>query len=202
MNGQDDRSYCMPRPSVREDIVVAALKTLHAKGFNGTSVQDITDAAEVPKGSFYNHFESKEELAAVALDRYWQKAQASLSLLADEKTPPVERLKTYFRYLAGIARRGEFRRGCFIGNMATEMPEHSLVLREKLSTLFVTWTQAIDSCVQEAQANGSLRRDIDAAAIASFLLNAWEGALMRSKVDRNARSFAAFEEVVFTALAP
>lgn len=192
----------MSRPSVKEDIVVAALETLHAKGFNGTSVQDITDAADVPKGSFYNHFESKEDLAAVALDRYWLKAQASLSLLADEKAPPLERLKKYFRYLASLTRRGEFRRGCFIGNMASEMPGHSPLLREKLSTLFVTWTRAIEACVQEAQANGSVRRDIDASAIASFLLNAWEGALMRSKVDRNARPFTAFEKVVFTSLAP
>jgi TetR/AcrR family transcriptional repressor of nem operon len=190
----------MPKPSVREEIVGAALKTLHAKGFNGTSVQDITDAAEVPKGSFYNHFKSKEDLAAEVLDRYWEKAQVSLGLLTDEKVPPLERLKQYFRYLAAIAKRGEFRRGCFIGNMASEMPEHSPLLREKLGVLFAAWTKAIESCVNEAQANGSLRRDLDASATATFLLNAWEGALMRSKVDRNARSFAAFEDIVFTAL--
>jgi TetR/AcrR family transcriptional regulator, transcriptional repressor for nem operon len=191
----------MPRPSLKEDIIAAALETLHTKGFNGTSVQDITDAAEVPKGSFYNHFESKEDLAADALDRYWQQGHASLSLLTDEKTPPLERLKRYFRRLGAVARQGEFRRGCFIGNLGTEMSEQSPLLREKLSTLLATWTRAIESCVKEAQASGSLRRDIDASTIASFLLNAWEGALMRSKVDRNARSFAAFEDVVFTALA-
>ena len=62
----------MPRESVKDQIIAAAVEALHSKGFNGTSVQDITDAAKVPKGSFYNHFESKEELAVAALDRYWQ----------------------------------------------------------------------------------------------------------------------------------
>jgi TetR/AcrR family transcriptional regulator, transcriptional repressor for nem operon len=50
----------MSRPNTREEIVQAALKCLVEKGFNAVGVQDITEAAGVPKGSFYNHFESKE----------------------------------------------------------------------------------------------------------------------------------------------
>src|SRR5262249_36144959 len=48
----------MARPSVKEQIVEAGLKTFHEKGFNGCGVQEITACAGVPKGSFYNHFES------------------------------------------------------------------------------------------------------------------------------------------------
>jgi TetR/AcrR family transcriptional repressor of nem operon len=66
------------------------------KGFNATSVEDITNAAKVPKGSFYNHFKSKEDLAVEALDRYWQRMQTSLALLSDEKSPPVTRLSGTF----------------------------------------------------------------------------------------------------------
>ena len=40
-------------------------------GFNGSSVQDITEAAGVPKGSFYNYFDSKEALGAAVIDYYW-----------------------------------------------------------------------------------------------------------------------------------
>ena len=53
----------MPRPSMRDHLVASALEALHRQGFNGSAVQDITDAAGVPKGSFYNYFESKEALA-------------------------------------------------------------------------------------------------------------------------------------------
>src|SRR6266436_3990981 len=67
----------MPRASTKEQIVTAAVETLHMKGFNATSVEDITNAAKVPKGSFYNHFKSKEDLAVEALDRYWQNMQTS-----------------------------------------------------------------------------------------------------------------------------
>ena len=102
----------MARPSTREQIITAAVDTLHRKGFNGTSVQDITEAAQVPKGSFYNHFESKELLAVEALERYWQKVLNGLSGLGEETVPAATRLKQYFQYLNEVARQGDYRTGC------------------------------------------------------------------------------------------
>jgi TetR/AcrR family transcriptional regulator, transcriptional repressor for nem operon len=192
----------MPRESVKELIVAAAVEALHRKGFNGTSVQDITDAATVPKGSFYNHFESKEELAVAALDRYWQGVLDGLRPLSDAKISPVDRLKKYFRSLGERGRAREYRTGCMIGNLSTEMADQSDMVRERLAVVLAAWTRAIESCVREAQADGSMRRDLDARTIAAFLLNAWEGAVMRSKVDRDAASLATFEDVAFTVLAP
>ena len=60
----------MARHSLREEIVEAALEQFHAYGFNAAGVKDITDRVGVPKGSFYNHIDSKEALAVVALQRY------------------------------------------------------------------------------------------------------------------------------------
>ena len=57
-------------PSVREQIVQAGIEDPVEKGFNGVGVQEITDTAGVPKGSFYNHFESKEALGAEIVERY------------------------------------------------------------------------------------------------------------------------------------
>jgi TetR/AcrR family transcriptional repressor of nem operon len=190
----------MPRASTKEQIVTAAVETLHMKGFNATSVEDITNAAKVPKGSFYNHFKSKEDLAIEALDRYWQNMQISLGLLSDEKRPPVARLKRHFRHLGKVAREGEYRAGCMIGNMSTEMPDQSRPVREKLAVLLAAWGRAIESCIKEAQADGSIRLDMDPRTLSGFLLNSWEGAVMRSKVDRGAESITTFADVVFSVL--
>jgi TetR/AcrR family transcriptional repressor of nem operon len=165
-------------------------------------VQDITDAANVPKGSFYNHFNSKEELAVAALDRYWQGLLGRLGPLSDAKTPAVDRLKRYFRDLGERGRAREYRAGCMIGNMSTEMAGQSDMMRERLAIVLAAWSRAIESCVRDAQAEGAMRRDLDAKAIASFMLNAWEGAVTQSKVDRDTAPLAAFEDVVFTVLAP
>ena len=196
-NGHIDE---MPRPSVKEEIVQAALKVLHQRGFNATGVQDITAAAGVPKGSFYNHFESKEALGLEALERYWQGALNSLDALKDEDVRPVARLKAYFRKLNELARKFKYRPGCMIGNLSVEMSDQSPMIRERLAIILAKWSRAIEQCVKEAQVEGSMRRDLDAKAIAAFLLNSWEGAVMRAKVDRNDVSFDQFEKIVFTSL--
>ena len=64
-----------------------------------------------------------------------------------------------------------------------------------------SWSRAIEACVKEAQADGSLRRDLDAKSMAAFMLNSWEGAVLRSKVDRSDAALVAFEKIVFGSLA-
>ena len=73
----------MARPNVRERLLDAGVEIFHRCGFNGCGVQEITEAAGVPKGSFYNHFASKEALGAAVLDRYWhQRVGDTLRILA------------------------------------------------------------------------------------------------------------------------
>ncbi len=57
----------MARSGVRDKIVSAAADRFHALGFNACGVQEIVDAAGVPKGSFYNYFKAKELLALEVL---------------------------------------------------------------------------------------------------------------------------------------
>src|SRR5579872_5259713 len=92
------REASMARPSLREKLASSAVDTLHSHGFNGCSIQDITEAAGVPKGSFFNHFENKEDLAIDALHRYLEGTRSDM--LFDESVPPVDRLKNHFTYLS------------------------------------------------------------------------------------------------------
>jgi len=50
----------MAKLSVREKIVAAGAERFHALGYNACGVQEIVDAAGVPKGSFYNYFKAKD----------------------------------------------------------------------------------------------------------------------------------------------
>src|ERR1700738_3694846 len=84
----------MPRPNVKEQLIQAGLKSLLKRGFNGVGVQEITDQAGVPKGSFYNHFESKEALGAEIVERYGMNSTRRAVLL-DKTVPPLQRLSTH-----------------------------------------------------------------------------------------------------------
>jgi TetR/AcrR family transcriptional repressor of nem operon len=190
----------MPKPNVRERIVNAGLETFHRQGFNGSGVQDITDAARVPKGSFYNHFASKEALGVAALDRYWQHADAGLRLLRDERVAPAERLRRYFEELAELMARWNYAKGCLIGNFSAEIADQSAVLRERAAALLADWTRAVEQCLREAQHAGTVRRDLDPGELAAFLVNSWEGAVLRAKVGKDGAALRQFLTIVFAAI--
>jgi TetR/AcrR family transcriptional regulator, transcriptional repressor for nem operon len=191
----------MPRPSVRDRILDAAIETVQHRGYNGCGVQDITAAAGVPKGSFYNHFASKEALGAEVLEQYWQRGGfTTLGILRDETLTPAERLRRYFTEIAAKMANRNYSCGCLIGNLSAELADQSTLVCDRLAEVYAGWTAALETCIEEAQRRGEMRRDLDARVLAAFLVNAWEGAMLRSKVEKRGDAFAQFNEVVFTTL--
>lgn len=191
----------MPRPSQRDRLLDAAMRRLHTQGFNGSGVQDITADAGIAKGSFYNHFDSKESLGAAALEQYFRARTCErMAVLRDISLPPLTRLRRYFDSLAAILAGQGFASGCMIGNMATELADHSPLIRTQLAAHFAEWTAVIEEVVAEAQAAHALRSDLPAGTIASFLINAWEGAILRARVTRDDAPFQEFFAVVFATL--
>ena len=186
----------MLKPNTHDRIFDAALKLLAEKGFNGCSVQDITSAAGVPKGSFYNHFESKEALGAAIVEFYGARGTMR-EVLADRSLAPLERLKRYFGGLNELMVGRDFERGCLIGNFSAELPDQSPLIRRQLAQVYGRWSAIIEANIAEGQADLSIGRDVDARSLAGFLLNAWEGATLRAKVERSRAPFDAFMEVTF-----
>jgi TetR/AcrR family transcriptional repressor of nem operon len=173
----------MARPSLREKLASSAVGTLHTFGFHGCSIQDITEAAGVPKGSFFNHFENKEDLAIDALRRYIQGAR--IDLLFQEGVPPLERLKNHFTFLSGRLGELGFERGCMLGLFASEMSQEYPRMREEVRSVFEAWCGAVEEVLRDAQAAGDIDPRHDPAQLARFLVNAWEGATIRLKISRN-----------------
>src|SRR5438552_4643445 len=169
----------MAKPNVRERLLDAGVDTFHRRGFNGCGVQEITEAAGVPKGSFYNHFASKEALGAAVLDRYWQqRAETTLRILEDGDVRPTERLRCYFAAMAGnMAKRG-FTGGCLIGNLGAELSDQSELVCERLAAVFARWTGAGETCIRQAQQEGDIRADCNPRVLAAFLIDAWDGACL------------------------
>ena len=185
--------------NVRERLLRAGVLVFSRAGFNGSSVQDITEAAGVPKGSFYNHFDSKECLGAAAIEYFWDEtASAALALLDEEGVAPLIRLQRYFeRAMADVEAMG-FTCGCFIGNMTAELSDHSSVVSEQLSAVFARWTEQVAGCIASAQAAGSIASQANPAQLATFALNAWEGALLRARVTKSRAPLQQFVDTLFS----
>ena len=188
----------MARPSLREKLASSAVDTLHTHGFNGCSIQDITDAAGVPKGSFFNHFENKEDLAIDALRRYLEGTRADL--LFEDGVAPLQRLKNHFAFLSERLTGFGFERGCMLGLFASEMAQEYPRMREELHAVFSKWCEAVASVLREAQTAGDIDPRHDPDQLARFLVNAWEGATIRLKIDRDRSPIDDFFQTAFKVL--
>lgn len=188
----------MARPSVRQQIVDASLEVFQTHGFNGTSIQDLTDAAGVPKGSFYNHFKGKEDLALEALRLYVE--SNGIEVLRDGRHAPLERLRRHFRANWKMVKDRGYTAGCFLGAMSSEIADTHEVARAAFSDVFQAWSHAIVQVVREAQTRGETANTTDAKVLGRFILNAWQGALVRMKVAKNDEPFKDFNAVVFDVL--
>src|SRR6476661_10871557 len=187
----------MAKANVRERLLDAGLETLHRRGFNGCGVQEITEAAGVPKGSFYNHFESKEALGAEVVERYGRD-NPRRAALADTSIPALQRLRAHFERLNEAYTGARFGRGCLLGNFSAELADQSQLIRQRLADLYLSWSTDIATVIAEAQADGSISARTPAADLAAFLLDAYEGALLRARVEKSGRAFDRFMKVTFT----
>jgi TetR/AcrR family transcriptional regulator, transcriptional repressor for nem operon len=193
----------MLESNVRDRILNAGLETMYSLGFNGCSVQDITTAAGVPKGSFYNYFKSKEILGVEVVNLYARRIADNSTILSDMSiSSPLKRLIGHFQAIAKDLADANYERGCLLGNFSAELSHQSNLVCQQVSKVLSEWVQAIATCLQMAQQAGEIRTDIEASLLASFMANAWEGAVLRSKVERNNTSIVQFESVVFSFLLP
>jgi TetR/AcrR family transcriptional regulator, transcriptional repressor for nem operon len=187
----------MPKPNVREKILAAGLATLHAHGFNGTGVQDITDAAGVPKGSFYNHFESKEALGVAVVQRYAELNSQRMQVLADQTVAPLTRLRAYFEGLAAAIVELNCERSCLVGNFGAELSNQSPQIRAATAAVLNSWIETIAGVIREAQENGSLPATFAPSLLAGFIISAWQGALVRARIEQNRGALDAFLSITF-----
>jgi TetR/AcrR family transcriptional regulator, transcriptional repressor for nem operon len=191
----------MSEKSTRDHLIDVGLDLMHRHGFNATGLTEILQAADVPKGSFYHFFDSKEEFAAAVLERYAaQRAEHSAAALSDATISPRKRLKRYFGELVKIAGQHGSVPGCLLGRFSLEIAADSPLVRKRVSASFGRWQHAIAAVLEQAVTQKELPEDTDAEALAGFLLNSWEGALLRSQADKSDAPLEAFLRYVFDGL--
>jgi TetR/AcrR family transcriptional repressor of nem operon len=190
-----------PKLGTREKLIQSGMQTIHASGYGGTSIQSIVEMADVPKGSFYNFFPSKEAFAAEVIDAYSNRGQERLrSFLLNQDAAPRARLEAYFDERIEAFRAAQYVRGCLMGNFSAEAADQSALIRDGLTKHFGAWCDLLEACIVEAQKQGEISDQFPASLLAKFLLNSWEGALLRMRAEKSDTSLLDFKEIVFKKL--
>ncbi len=180
----------MARPrrteGVRERLLEEGIESLLRHGYHGTGLQEVLERAAIPKGSFYHYFQSKEDFAAEAIRVYADCLGDELAKALDGAPDPLSGLRRFFRRQMAEFEAAGFVGGCLVANLGAEL-EESDVCREVLRTSMASYSDGLRSVLEEAQKAGLLRDDLKAKDMADLLVAAWEGAVIRMKIERSLR---------------
>lgn len=200
MNSNPTSGRRGPKPNIQTkiELLKAGTTKFHEVGYAACSVKDIVDIAGVPKGSFYNHFNSKEIFGAEVIDYYFNTQLESLTtFFSNMEKAPIEQLKNYFHSRFIQFKNNGYVQGCMLGNLSLEIADHSQLIRDRIAVHLQTWNQLLENCIQQAQEQQSICHNQSAALLARFILNSWEGALLRMRVEKKDQPFDDFMNVIF-----
>jgi TetR/AcrR family transcriptional repressor of nem operon len=173
--------------STREQIVEAAGRLIHLRGFHKTSVDDILRECGVGKGNLYYYFKSKDELGYAALDRTLERIREDvLERVFTEDLDPWTQLERFLEFPMERVRRDGCTGGCPLGNLAIEMSDIHEGFRTRLSQAFSQMQSQVVATLECARLQGTLRRGTDIPRLAYFMIAGLEGAFMMGKLHRNA----------------
>ena len=160
------------------------------KGYQSTSVADLLQRAGVHSGSLYHYFPGKQDVLIAVLDLYCNGIGAMLLDPVWKDVPdPIDRVFALLaKYRESIVATG-CTYGCPIGSLALELHEPDPPVRERLAANFSAWTDAIHGCLRAA--GPRLPRDVDRAALATFVLTTMEGGVMLARTYRDVAPFDA-----------
>jgi len=192
----------MKRKIYRENILQAGQEIMFLNGYNATGIKEITNKVNIPKGSFYNHFSSKEEFGLEMLQNYCDSGVAMYqTALIDSDLNSIERLDAFFNKLIKLYKEEcNCKLGCIMSNFSVELADTNEKFRTILDTEFNECEAIIVECLKQAQAEGSVSENMDCSLIGSFLLNSWHGAIVRMKSTGTTKPLDDFKSTVFSKL--
>lgn len=159
------------------------MEILWSKGYNGTSVNDIVTAADVPKGSFYFYFKSKEDFTIKAIEKYFDlHFVPAWEFLQNKSVSPKQRILDFYEYRANVLKEKlKCTKGCLACNIGNEMAEHNENIRKFITAKESLVQAQITEVVELAQQKGEVDSSLNAADIVAFIEDAAKGAMTSMK---------------------
>jgi TetR/AcrR family transcriptional repressor of nem operon len=174
------------QPNTRDRIIETGAEIIQLKGFNHTGIQEILNAAGVPKGSFYNYFKSKDDFGLQIIDYFSAHfQQIAKKTLEDTRISPLSRIYTFLTAFMEYFESQNYAGGCPIGNLAQEMGDLSPTFRKKLSEAMDMMIDTYSQVLSAAQNDGKITKSLNIKDTARFIIASWHGAVIQMKLTRS-----------------
>ncbi len=183
-----------PRAFDTEKALDAAMKVFWKKGYEGTSLPDLTEAMGINRPSLYAAFGNKEALFRKAIERYLDLHASSVreSLDAPTAREVVERLLD--RTIALIT-GSKNPRGCFMVQSALACGDEAECLRKELAKRRLVGEEEIAERFRRARKEGDLPAKADPSQLAKFVTTLSQGLAVQASAGASREELRAVAEI-------
>lgn len=171
--------------ATRQQLLDSGHALVLRKGFVGVGLQELLTACNVPKGSFYHYFASKEAFGCALLEQYVADYGQRLQALLAEKSNGRERVMSYWQAWLGTADSRGWAEDCLVVKLAAEVADLSEDMRRILNDGVTALVARIAAAVREGREDGSLPPGAEPHALAQVLYQMWLGAALLTKLGRD-----------------
>ncbi|WP_038153970.1 TetR/AcrR family transcriptional regulator [Trabulsiella guamensis] len=169
----------------REHILATGEQLCMHRGFTGMGLSELLKTAEVPKGSFYHYFRSKEAFGVAMLERYFEDYHQRLTVhFTHGEGNYRDRLLAYYQHtLTQFIEQGIIS-GCLTVKLTAEVCDLSEAMRAEMNKGAQRITALLAQALEDGRTEGSLAFDGHAAELAQVLYSLWLGANLQAKMSR------------------
>ena len=170
----------------------AAVHVIRAKGYNATRIEDICEAAGLTKGSFFHHFNSKEDLALAAAEHFSSYADKVFAAAPYQSlTDPLERLLGYVDFRKSILQGELADYTCLLGTMVQEAYDTHPEIRKACDKYICAHAATLVPDIEAAIHKYGIQPGWTAESLAYHMQAVIQGAFILAKARQSAQVAAA-----------
>lgn len=171
----------------RQFIIEKASILFNKLGYEGTSLNDITEAVGMTKGAIYGNFKNKDEIALESLNYNMRQISEPIVREIKEQYTSIDKLKAYARayskYFNEITAMG----GCPLLNAATDSDDGNPLLKKRVLDFIKMWHETVVRITERGIRRKEIHEKTDPESFATLFITLIEGGIMLAKTtgDKN-----------------
>ncbi|HTO32203.1 MAG TPA: TetR/AcrR family transcriptional regulator [Pararhizobium sp.] len=182
---QETRLRGRPREFDIDHALDCAIAVFSARGYHGTSINDLTAAMELTPGSLYKAFTDKRGILLAAFDRYRLVRSTKLKAAIDPHPLGREKVCATLQFYAEAAHGEHGQCGCLVITTATELAAYDPVAVARVEKAHATNEAVVRDCILLGQADGSIPAGVNADDTARAMLCLLQGMRVLGKTGRS-----------------